>query len=211
MEGSVACGLKPAACSKRFMSILIARCLYGISWKGRSHGKKRNEYKSGTALRTIPQYAAVLLTLGTQVTTGENREALSDFIERSGPVGKLTDIFVPLDVTGRIYGESHVRRTPTDTPIVSAMAGLDIVGGIVKQARLALTGVWEDNVRLAKAANLLVGKPLDTQTIANVAAAIQEEVNPKGNYLGSAEYRRAMAVITIKRALEICSKGGMLS
>ena len=66
-------------------------------------------------------------------------------------------------------------------------------------------------MHLAKAANLLVGKPLDTQTIADVAAAIQEEVNPKGNYLGSVEYRRAMAVITIKRALEICSKGGMLS
>jgi carbon-monoxide dehydrogenase medium subunit len=173
--------------------------------------QKRNEYKSGTALRAIPQFAAVLLVLGAQVTIGEERETLSKFIARSGPVGKLTDIYIPLDVAGQVYGESHVRRTPADTPIVSATASIHLVDGIVKQARLALTGVWEESVREAKAAEILVGKSLDSKTIAEVVTSIQDEVNPKENYQGSNEYRRAMAGVTVKRALEICSKGGMLS
>jgi CO/xanthine dehydrogenase FAD-binding subunit len=50
----------------------------------------------------------------------------------------------------------------------------------------------------------LVGAPLDKERIRAVAAAVEAEVSPKGDYRGSAEYRRAMAGVMTRRALERC-------
>ena len=71
---------------------------------------------------------------------------------------------------------------------------------------MALTGVWEVPVRLAKAPLALVGGPLDEDTIAAVAAAVEAEVAPQGDFLGSEEYRRAMANVLTRRALEQCQE-----
>jgi CO/xanthine dehydrogenase FAD-binding subunit len=171
--------------------------------------QKRNEFKVGVALRSLTQWAAVLMSLGARVTAEGKDELLADFLGQGGAIGKLTEVRVPLDVRGRVYGESAVRRTPSDTPIVAAFAVVDLTDGVVKQARLALTGVWEENVRLAKAAEKLIGRSLDGDTIAEVAASAQQEVNPKDHYLGSAEYRRAMTAVITKRALQSCVKGEM--
>jgi CO/xanthine dehydrogenase FAD-binding subunit len=37
-----------------------------------------------------------------------------------------------------------------------------------------------------------------------VADGVVEEVDPRGDFLGSEEYRRAMANVTTRRALEEC-------
>jgi CO/xanthine dehydrogenase FAD-binding subunit len=45
---------------------------------------------------------------------------------------------------------------------------------------------------------------LDAERIRAVAAAIEQEVVPQGDFLGSEEYRRAMAGVLARRALEAC-------
>jgi CO/xanthine dehydrogenase FAD-binding subunit len=97
-----------------------------------------------------------------------------------------------------------VARTPADEPIVAAIAVLALEGDVVRQARVALTGVWPESVRLAEAATRLVGSSLDAKHIQAVAVAVEEEVAPKGDFLGTAEYRRAMAGVLTRRALESC-------
>jgi CO/xanthine dehydrogenase FAD-binding subunit len=115
----------------------------------------------------------------------------------------VTALHVP---DGACWGEASVARTPADEPIVAAFAAVDWDGEVVCRARVALTGVWPEPARLAKAPLKLVGGPLDDAWIRRVAATVEAEVEPRGDYRGSQEYRRAMAGVLTRRALERCRR-----
>ena len=116
--------------------------------------------------------------------------------------GKVSALHVM--VRGVRWGEAHVARTPADDSIVAAVAVVEIDGDVVRQARVALTGVWPELVRLAEAPAQLIGGPLDEERIRAAAEAVEEEVAPRGDFRGSEEYRRAMAGVLTRRALEKC-------
>jgi len=156
---------------------------------------------------------AALLAFGAEVSVdGQGRVPIDLFLERRVK-GRLDLLHVPaLDRSGRPlgdirWGEARVGRTPSDEPIVSAVAVVRGGAGAVTRARLALTGVWPRAVALSGAAALLLGSRLTVDRIDEVAAAVAGEVAPKGDFLGSAEYRRAMSGVMARRALEGCLKG----
>jgi CO/xanthine dehydrogenase FAD-binding subunit len=175
--------------------------------------QQRNETtveKATLSPNLAPQWVAALLALGGRVAIQqeEQEERLPDFMRRKeSHRGKLTAVNLPLDVTGRVWGESRVARTPADDPIVAAIAVVDFARDSVRQARLALTGVWHEPVRLAQSPVLLVGRPLSDDHIRQVAAAVEREVTPLGDFRGSAAYRRAMAGVLALRALNECRRG----
>lgn len=152
-----------------------------------------------------PQWTAALLALGATVTLEEDagslEVALEDLLERRA---KGTPLTVSVRLAGIRWGEARIGRTRADVPIVSAVAAVEERHGIVHRARLALTGVWPRPVRLAKAAENLVGKALDEDRIASVAGAVSHEVEPIGDFRGSVEYRTAMAEVLSRRALMQC-------
>ena len=155
-----------------------------------------------------PQWVAALLALGTTVTLSEGEGSLSDFLRRALlHSGKLAELKVPVDVSGQAWGEAHVGRTPADQPIVSAIAVVNLEAGVVRQVRLALTGTWREHARLVQAAEKLIDQQLNQELIQEVAAIVMEEVTPPDDFLGSAEYRRAMAGVLTRRALEQCLNG----
>ncbi len=187
-----------SSCPPMLRSVLSG----AISWQ------KRNEMKVSAAIRWSAQWAAALMALGSHASTDDQEESLSAFLKRGGVIGKLNEIRVPLDVPGRRWGENHVRRTPSDTPIVSSYVVVDIANGVINRANLAMTGVWEETAALAEAASLLCGKSFQEETLSSFLKALEAEVNPKSNFMGSVDYRREMAVITSRRALEMCFQGG---
>jgi CO/xanthine dehydrogenase FAD-binding subunit len=147
------------------------------------------------------------LALGAVATTQEKDGSVVRSVEellearRSVSIARL---HVP--VTGLNWGEDHIGRTPADEPIVAAVAAVDMTNGTVSQARVALSGVWARPVGLVKAATKLVGKPLTQDQIQAVAADVAGEVEPVGDFRGSEEYRRAMAVVLTRRTLEQCMR-----
>jgi len=153
---------------------------------------------------------AVLLVLGARAVVegdeGVTVVSLEDILERrvGGKVNALEVPVVTDPARGVVLGAARVSRTPADEPIVAAIAGVQLDGEVVKDARIALTGVWPEAVGLADAAARLVGGRLDDARLGSVAAAVQREVSPPSDYLGSAEYRRAMAGVTTRRALQRC-------
>lgn len=184
---------------------LLRHALTGtISWQ------TRNETLVGRALRTslvAPQWVAALLALGATVTAEREagpQEVPLEALLRREVQGQVTALHVPVGNTHRRWGEAHVARTPADEPIVAAVAVVWLQDGAVKDARVALTGVWPEPVRLAEAPARLVGGPLDDASIRAVAQAVEQEVAPSGDFLGSEEYRRAMAGVLTRRALEAC-------
>jgi CO/xanthine dehydrogenase FAD-binding subunit len=155
----------------------------------------------------LPRWLAALLAMDAVVLvegqTGPKEVPLQQLLE--GQVeGDISALRVPPEGPNRCWGEAHVARTPADEPIVAAIAVVTVTDDVVQQARVALTGVWPGPVRLAHAPARLVGGPLTGERIQAVADAVAEEVAPEGDYLGSAAYRRAMAGVVTRRALEQC-------
>jgi carbon-monoxide dehydrogenase medium subunit len=94
----------------------------------------------------------------------------------------------------------RVARAPRDLPIVAAAARLEVAGGVCRAARLALAGAGPRPQRWPAAEDLLQGQPLSEGLLAQ-AAQTAEAANPVGDFRGSAEYRRAVAVPLARRAL----------
>ena len=117
----------------------------------------------------------------------------------------ITEIGIPL-ADARMTFEK-VARTPSDAPIVCAVARLRLDNGIardgvtVRDVRVAVGGVGPLPVRLARAEQTLEGKALTESLIAQAAEAAAKEVNPPSDFLASSEYRREMVKVLVKRAL----------
>ena len=188
-------------------SPLLRQALTGaISWQTRNETPVR---KALTSLRIAPQWVAALLALGATVSVerGEGTEEVPlEALLYQGGKGRATTLHVPPGGPGRRWGEARVARTPADEPIVAVVAVVDVEADnlTVRQARIALTGVWSKSARLAEAASYLVGRSLDETSMQAVVEGVEKEIAPKGDFLGSEEYRRAMASVLTHRALEQC-------
>jgi CO/xanthine dehydrogenase FAD-binding subunit len=182
-----------------------------ISWQVRNETPVQ---RALALLSVAPQWVAALLALGATVTVARDAgpaEMALEALLRQRKRDAVTALHVP-KVARLRWGEAHVGRTPADDPIAAAVAGIEIADpatdsrsrGVVWRVRVALTGVWPEPVRLAEAPAQLVGHPLDRVSIRAVAEAVEKEVVPKGDFRGSQEYRRAMAGVLTRRALEQC-------
>lgn len=183
---------------------IIRRSLDGPpNWQVRNDGTVSQSLRSSSL---APRFMAVLLASGARaVLEGGEECPLEEYLEGSRK-GQLSELRVPSGVSGRSCGESAVARAPKDEPIVYAVAVVDVKNGSVSAARLALTGAWKEAARLAEAGKSLVGRPLSDDLIEEVASAVEGEVSPPDNFLGTSGYRRAMAGVTVRRALGECRK-----
>jgi CO/xanthine dehydrogenase FAD-binding subunit len=158
-----------------------------------------------------PQWIAALLAWGAHlnITTDDQRRIpLADYIRGVGSDrGKATQLLIQLNLLGRRWGEASVGPTPSDQPIVAAIAVVDMDKEGIRLARLAMTGVWREIARLAKAPEQLVGKPLTVENILQIVETIQDEVKPVHDWRGEDDYRRSMAGLMTHRALEQCMMG----
>ena len=179
---------------------ILSQTLVGpLSWQ------VRNETTVGRALRAsrlAPQWIAALLAMGATVTVDDEEVPLEAALRRDVK-GDVTALNVSLDDALR-WGQARVGRTPADDPIVAAVAAVRLNDDVVKEAHVALSGAWSEVAKLAEAPTALVGGSLNEGRIQEVAAAVEEEVAPPDDYLGSEEYRRAMAGVLTRRALEAC-------
>jgi CO/xanthine dehydrogenase FAD-binding subunit len=188
---------------------LLRQTLTGVlAWQ------TRNETTIDRALRArriAPEWVAALLALGAMVEVeaeDSSAEMPLETMIAEKATGAVLSLAVPVDGLGRRVGSARVARTPTSTPVATAFATLDLENGVVIAARVALTGVWPEAARLAEAPSDLIGAPLDRERVQAVADAVTSEVDPPDDFLGSAAYRRAMAGVLTRRALENCLEGG---
>lgn len=175
-----------------------------LSWQ------QRNELTVAGALRwpsLAPQWVATLLALGASVVLENGVQTLAKFLSHGMEQSTLEALQIPVNILDRTWGEASVARTPADPPIVAAVAVVDWAGSVVRCVRLALTGVWCSPVGLAESVGMLVGARMEAVRIWDVATAVQREISPPDDYLGSESYRREMALILTKRALVACRNG----
>ncbi len=183
---------------------LLARVLGTVhSWQVRNETTVNRTLKSS---RLMPCWTAALIALDAVVTVegedGSEEVALESLVRRRKK-GNTTSVYICRRENAR-WGDAHVGRTSSDEPIVAAYAVVWGTDGTVDNARIVLSGASSEPVWVADAANGLVGRRLDGESLSDVVSAVVDEVEPVGDYLGSETYRRAMAGVLTRRALEAC-------
>ena len=120
----------------------------------------------------------------------------------------LTGIEVPARPAGARW--RYLKWTPRaqeDKALVGLAAMLMLDGRHCRVARLGLGGVGASPVLLARAERTLEGQELDEATIARAADAAAAEVDPMEDLQGSAEYRREMVRVWLRRVVADLADG----
>lgn len=89
--------------------------------------------------------------------------------------------------------------------IVSAAAMVALDDGKISEARLCLGGVGPGPIRASRAEQALRGEAPTAAAFAEAARLAAQDTDPGSDVHGSAEYRREMAAVFTRRALEAAS------
>jgi carbon-monoxide dehydrogenase medium subunit len=116
----------------------------------------------------------------------------------------LTEIQLPTPVshTGVVYLkfstiEAGIKIVSTSTSII-----LDSDKMTCRDARIVMSAVAPVPFNARKAGELLIGKKINDDLIAEAAQLASEETNPTSDVHGSAEFRREIAKVLVKRAVK---------
>jgi CO/xanthine dehydrogenase FAD-binding subunit len=93
------------------------------------------------------------------------------------------------------------RIRPKGGSVLTLAAHLQVSGGRVVGARIALGSMAPAPIRARAAERALEGRPLDAATLNAAATAATEGISPADNALASAWYRREIAGVHLRRLL----------
>ena len=92
-------------------------------------------------------------------------------------------------------------RRHGDFAIVAAAAAVDVEDGACTRARVVVGGVDEVPLRVEAAEEVLAGSDLGAEAIEEAAQAAARAVEPGSDIHGSAEYRKKLTAVLLRRAL----------
>ncbi len=137
---------------------------------------------------------------------GERKVLLEDFF--TGP-GKnvldhevLTEIVVPL--RGEQYGTAFIKlsRNSADLAKINCAVKITVSGGRCDDIRIALGVVADKPIRAKKAEEVIRGKPISDEVIEGVAQKVIEDISPRTSARSTAEYRRQVSKVLVKRTIK---------
>lgn len=155
---------------------------------------------------------AGLMVLGASVTlrstAGDRSITLGDFYRdyyetalRPGEIVADLSIPVPPESSRSVYLK-YLPRSEEDYATVGVAALGEVVNGRCSLVRVALAGAGPTTVRALSVEQALQGQPATAEAIRAAATAVVDDVDPLDDARGSAEYKRDMAVVFTRRALE---------
>lgn len=114
----------------------------------------------------------------------------------------VVSVRFPYPADGIGWGFAETARRHGDFALAAAAALVGVSGEhVVTEARIAVMGVDETPLRIADAERLLIGRRLDSDTLADAVRAVREAVTPDADLQASAEYRRHLVGVQVSRAL----------
>ena len=149
-----------------------------------------------------PEVALALLALDARLVvrgaSGETAMPLSDYYDTGGMLARdalLVAVRIPVQPEGARGALARVARTPKDQAIVAAAAVS--APGLV---RLCVAGATPRPLRLASLEASLT-PPLTTAALNALPAQVEALMDPRSDFRASADYRRVMAGVLARRAL----------
>ena len=196
------------AIRKRFTALADACAIVG------SHATRAQGTIGGNLMNASPamETGGPLVCLGAVATlrspSGSRAVAIEDLWagpgETTADPGELlvaVDVPAPAEGTGSAYLRLEYRRQ-MEIAIVGATAVVTVAGGTVTAARIAMTALAPTIRRVPEAEAALVGSDGGATAIAAAGAAVAAAASPISDVRGSADYRRAMAAVISRRAID---------
>jgi aerobic carbon-monoxide dehydrogenase medium subunit len=153
---------------------------------------------------------AVLLASEGEVTlrgpNGERTLAASelfqDFLTTAvGPDEVMTEVRLPA-LDGYRFGWQKFARRAEDWAMVGVGALVRADGGVCEDVRVSLVHMGTTPLRATAVEEALRGQPLDAEHIAQAAEQAGEGTDPPGDLNSTPDYKRHLARVLCKRALE---------
>jgi carbon-monoxide dehydrogenase medium subunit len=117
----------------------------------------------------------------------------------------VTEVFIPKMAPNSAGAYlKFLPRTADDYATVSAAAvlTLDKTGKTINDVRIALGSVGVTPIRATAAEAILRGQPVKAEAFAEAGEKAKEAVDPVSDFRGSAAYKKEMAGVFVRRALE---------
>jgi carbon-monoxide dehydrogenase medium subunit len=166
----------------------------------------------GSICHADPQgdWASVVLALGGSIVaqgpSGRRTVALADFV--TGPFQNVLEpdeiaieAVIPAAQGTRRGGYLKLERRVGDFATVGVAVAIETAADAVTRAGIALTGVGGSTIGATEAAAALVGQPLTGETIEQAASLAAQVARPRTDHRGSAEYKRHMVRMFVRRIL----------
>lgn len=128
-----------------------------------------------------------------EVLTGPHRTSLDGRLIR--------EIRIPVR-QGQLGAFIKLARSKSDIAQVNVAVALQLDGGVARGVRIALGAVAPTAVRVRGAEELLEGEAPSAEILREVQRVVENEVSPIDDWRASAAYRRRMAGVLARRALE---------
>jgi aerobic carbon-monoxide dehydrogenase medium subunit len=155
----------------------------------------------GASLMALDAELTLTSSKGTRTMSLE--EFFVDYYQTALEPGELlTEIRVP---PPQRPGWSHIKFTPRsveDFATVGVAMTLRAQAGSCEDVRLALNSVASTIVRARRAENVLRGHPLTEELLREAGEVAASEVDPMDDNRGSADYKRDLVKVLVRRAAE---------
>jgi aerobic carbon-monoxide dehydrogenase medium subunit len=166
----------------------------------------------GSLCHADPQgdWASVMLAMNAEVVArsagGERRIPVTELIE--GPFTTTlradelaTEVRVPEPGPASFGTYLKLERKVGDFASVGVAVHLDFDGDRVRRAGIGLTAVGPANIKATAAEGALVGKALEAPVVEEAAGLAADAANPVSDLRGSADYKREIVRVFVRRAL----------
>ncbi len=167
----------------------------------------------GSLCHADPQgdWAAVVTSLGGHVVAqgpgGRRMIKVADFV--TGPFQNVlghdevaVEAVIPAALGTRAGGYLKLERRVGDFATAGVAIALELSGGRVTRAGIALTGVGGSTIDATDAAEALTGQPLDGARVDRAADLAAEAARPRTDHRGSADYKRHVVHTFVQRILK---------
>lgn len=118
----------------------------------------------------------------------------------------VTEVLLPSPPAATGGAFLKLVRTATDVAKVNVAVTVTVTDGICQDVKIALGSVAPTPIRANKAEEALKGKKLDQEAIAEAAETAAEETKPIDDIRSTAEYRKEVTKVLVRRAIEKASK-----
>jgi aerobic carbon-monoxide dehydrogenase medium subunit len=166
----------------------------------------------GSLCHADPQgdWASALLALGGSVVAqgprGRRTIPASEFVvgtfENSLAPGEVAvEAVVPPAVGARMGGYLKLERRVGDFATAGVAVALEVSGGTVRRAGIALTGVGPQTIAVTEAEQVLTGSALEPDVIDRAAGLAAAAARPRTDHRGTEEYKRHVVATFVRRLL----------
>jgi CO/xanthine dehydrogenase FAD-binding subunit len=112
------------------------------------------------------------------------------------------ELKLPPKPNGTVSAHHKMTRVEHDLSKITVSVRLDMSGDTCKSARIAMASVAPTIIRLKETEKLLAGAKITDQLLESVAKSVSSEVTPIDDVRSTAEYRREVSGVMVKRIIQ---------